>query len=46
MLWLMLCKSLLILFSVGFGSVTVENSDLSSTNDFEFEIRLFDRSLI
>ena len=36
----MLCKLLLILFAAAFGSVTPENN-MSSANNFGFEVRLF-----
>ena len=42
----MLCKSLLIWFAVTFRSVTVENNDVSSAENFGLEVRLSDRSLI
>ena len=41
----MLHKSLMILFAVIFGSVTVENNDVSLANNFGFETRLSGRSL-
>ena len=43
---LMSSKSLLIWFALAYGSVTVENNDLSSANNFGFEVRLSARSLI
>ena len=42
----MLCKSLLIKFAVISGSITVENNDVSSANNFQYEVRLSSRSLI
>ena len=41
----MLCKSLLIWFAATFGSVAVENNDVSLASDFGFETRLSGRSL-
>ena len=42
----MLYKSLLIWSAITFGSVTVENNDVSSANNFGFETGLSGRSLI
>ena len=38
-------KSLLIWLAGAFGYVNVENNDVSSANNFEFKVRLSDRSL-